>query len=203
MQSTRPALVWGSCMPKTACRQPTTMFFVEGDMEQEALRRHFSIKARKIGLYGDKVSTAAIARNILTSLIIESETKRVFIMFDRESRRESSKKIIDDLSRFLKRERPDIELMIAVPDRDIESWLFSDRESTSKRLRVKLGSKATFEGRKGVDQLAKYVGSGKYEKMKDGVRLFGEVSWNKIRRTSDSAKLSSLEGFFENCRWLD
>lgn len=171
-------------------------------MERAALSKHFGIKAKQIGLYGHAVETKAIAKNILTDLLARDGITHLFVMFDRESRTQSSARLAAEVSSEILRELPDIKICVAVPNQDIECWLFSDHEAASQVLKTKLGPRARFEGSKGTQALAKYIGPGKYDKVKHGVRLFGSIRWRIVAQRSGSANDSGIKEFFDSCPWL-
>lgn len=171
-------------------------------MERSALRSHFGIKASKIGINGNCVQISAIARNLATDLMRFSPNSKVVIVFDRETRRETSKELADELIAVLSKEFPSMSFCIGVPDRDIESWIFSDKESTSKHFKKKIGKKAAFEGEVGAQAIKKRIGPGRYDKMTDGVALLGKISWARVQKRSPSAKNFSASTHFPGCPWL-
>ncbi len=189
-------------MPISDCESAKqTAFFLEGETEILAFRQHFGIRAKKIGLYGHNVDMEQIARKVGVSLLTE-EIGRAFIMFDRESRPTSSSKLANDLRSLLAKAHPDVEVVIAIPDRDFECWLFADTEVLSRHFKKRIGRKAQFEGEKGADKIKSYVGNGAYDKTDDGVKLVGKVSWSRIAERSPSARSAGIEEFFSDCNWL-
>jgi hypothetical protein len=178
------------------------MFFVEGDMEREAFRQHFGIKAKRIGINGDRVALDSIARNISTDIAIAGNVTDVFVMFDREGRTDETGKIQEDLEAILCNKHKAVRFKIVVPDRDTECWLFADVESVGKYFGKKIGPRAKFEGKKGADEIKRHIGPGVYEKMIDGVRIFAKARWSKIVEKSQSAQQSSLHTYFSGCEWF-
>lgn len=190
-------------MPTTACKLPVDLYiYVEGDMERSALKCHFGVKAAKIGINGKSVQMSAIARNLSTDLMRFSQNSKIIIVFDRETRTESCEELGEELSTLLKRDFPDMSFCIGIPDRDMEAWLFADRELVAKHFRKPVGRRSRFEGEVGAQSIKKHIGPGKYDKMTDGVALFGKAKWKTIHQNSRSAQLFKIADFLPGCGWL-
>ncbi|WP_242914490.1 DUF4276 family protein [Brevundimonas pishanensis] len=176
-------------------------FFVEGETEVLGLKKAFGIKARKIGIYGHTSTVDHIFKKLKAAIQLNEYT-HVFVMFDRESRTETSKELKHELEAKLIKEFPNLTVNVAIPDFDIESWLFSDTEITEKYFGQKMSKKAKFEGRNGCKSLKEYMPKADYDKTTDGVTLFSKVRWSKICSNSPSARISNIEKSFPDCGWL-
>lgn len=187
----------------TGCKLPPNYYaYVEGDMERNALKKRLGIKARKIGINGNMVQMSAIARNLSTDLMSFPKDSRVVIVFDRETRSQSCEELASNLMDLLKCDFPEMEFCIGIPDRDMESWLFADRDLISKHFKKRVGRRARFEGEVGVHAVKKHIGTGCYDKMTDGVAILMKSNWATISANSASARRFPIKHFIPGCDWL-
>jgi len=187
---------------KDCKNRPNSLYLVEGDMERLAFREKFKIRASKLGAYGHSVSMEKIAQKICVQLLYSANVKFVFIMFDREQRNQSADELSSSLRKVLEVKFPNIEFCIAIPDRDIESWIFSDKAACESYFGKKIGKSTKSEGTKGTDYASRVIGPGRYDKMTDGPRLIQKISWPIIERSSQSAKAANLSRHFDQCPWV-
>ena len=178
------------------------LIYVEGETEKYIFKDNFGLNTRRIGINGDNVSVEAIFQNISTDLISLKKPSEILIMFDREGRKETSKQIQDKLLELLEKNFPVNTYHVIVTDRDIESWIFSDIENTSKYFRKKLGNNNKFEGKSGCKEIKRLLGSGIYNKTYDGPRLIKTAKWSNIKKNNTNAENSGLDGIFSNCLWI-
>ena len=185
------------------CKLPPNFYvYVEGDMERSALKKGLGIRARKIGINGKFVQMTAIARNLSTDLILFDSMSRIVIIFDRETRLETSDELASTLLSMLKADFPNMDFCIGIPDRDIEAWIFADRELVTKHFKKKIGRRSRFEGEVGAESIKKNIGPGRYDKMTDGIALFMKSNWSNISARSPSAKRFLIKDFIPGCAWL-
>jgi len=182
------------------------LVFVEGETEQLAFKRTFGFSPEIIGIASDQIAPERIAKFVAARVIRRGGCRKLFVLFDRETRAVESSDIETTTCDGLRRELDSAgllgEVFVSVCDRVFESWLFSDTDELSKYFKRQISDRHVFEGHNGVELLKRVIGSGKYNKTYDGPRIFERVRWSVVRKKSSSARRSEIAGVIPDCEWL-
>ena len=109
-------------------------FLVEGDLEQLFIQLVCPGQpVRKINCNGDKVLLTEIAKRVGTlARLLHKRHDPIIVVLDREKREQSSIEMENELLGHLKNEDIHSDVIIGVPDREIENWILADYESFCK-----------------------------------------------------------------------
>ena len=182
-------------------------FLVEGDLEQMFVQNVCpKVPVQKIGLNGESVSLAAIAKRVgtLGRLLQKKGYRPLVIVFDRERRSVTCQEIEEDLRTHLVAEDITTELIIGIPDRDIENWILADHEMFATCTGANSSDcEGPFEGAKGKAKIRELLPKGgSYVETIEG------VAWlKKCRPRQMAARSASFSRFAEalrglGCWWL-
>jgi len=138
-------------------------FLVEGDLEKIFVQNVCpGSPVRKINCNGDSVSIEAIATRIGTlGRLLQRRCRTLVIVFDRERRAESCEQIEAALRRAMAAENLNTEIVVGIPDRDIEVWILGDPDMlrAGARLRADV-CLACEDGVKGKSKLKSLLAEG-------------------------------------------
>jgi hypothetical protein len=127
-------------------------FIVEGHLEQAFLKNVCpGTPIRRIGCNGDDVDLRTLAKFIGTQgRLLQKRFSPLIIVFDRERRSMPCDQIEVEIREYLQDESVSVQIVIGIPDREIENWILADAISfcnCSGTERTALES--TYEGRPG------------------------------------------------------
>ena len=145
-----------------------------------------------IGGIGESATADQIARRLARTIaFLQRDNSRIVVCIDRESRNETAAVFAADIEAALNRELPRcggsaVPVTVVVADRAFEAWLLADAEGIAARHRVAPPSRRCWEGymrpRPGTRAAGNYYGDdvlasmlGRYDKRRDGPRLFSEL----------------------------
>jgi hypothetical protein len=183
-------------------------FIVEGHLEQEFFQKHCGKKVKVLKIpNGEDVSPKALAKQInALSKILPLEPEFIFVVIDRERRKQSSLDIEMEIKNellFLGLKTP---FSIHIPDIMIENWILAD-----PKVFLKYGLKVTTpNGTEGVG--GKKIIATAYQNIKknykerfEGVQLLSDCSAKEMNENSISFSrlYSALKLFNVKCHWLN
>jgi hypothetical protein len=181
------------------------LFLIDGRMEKIILQKmHIDSPIRILDVNSKNTRISTIAERVI--ILRNSYSKRcdyIIIIFDREGRTDSSKKIISELKTELLNRGIKDRLLIAVADRMIENWILADWDSFKKNVRVnKKNPSPPFEGRNGKSIIKQFLPT--YQETTDGVELFLDSKASEMKKNSQSFNnfISLIEPLGCECRWL-
>ena len=181
-------------------------FIVEGDQEQKIVQKLCpGRKVVKLGVNGKTVTYAKIASVIRDKIkLFGNRHYPIIVLFDRESRADSSEMIIrnvcSELEKHVKKELV-AEIIFGVPDRKIEAWILPFVDNSGNFLHIPSGD---YEGQYCLGELERRfieqpIG---YSKTTQGVAYFSQINPDELAQISHSFRL-----FYERvktipCRWI-
>lgn len=181
-------------------------FIVEGHLEQDFVQLVCEgSPVRRIGCNGTDVKIDAIAKRVATHVrLLQRKCNPIVVVFDREGRNETCEALETSLKESLKRENITANVIVGIPDRDIESWILADFESFARSAGIDpKSSDGQFEGKKCKCKVKDWA-SGKcnYTETIHGVAWLKNAHPQKIRQASPSFArfFEALKGL--SCRWL-
>ena len=147
-------------------------FIVDGQQEQKIIQKLCpEAPVRRSNCNGDRVEIKTAAKKIATLIrVMDNKYYPFIIIFDREDRKRSSNDICKDLMVAIRDENIDDELIIGVPDRNIESWILCDWDNVKRKGNLRDPKKPVVsEGRKGKSIIYRHLPrNGRYQETIEG-----------------------------------
>lgn len=180
-------------------------FIIDGFTEKRILQRLCGdVKIARLNVNGRDVKIASIARRVDTILkVFGNRYYPVFVVFDREGRRETAEEVRLGLIRLLEELGHGGQVRVGVPDRMIENWMLADYKNVEKYYKVKGdGTRRSHEGKNGKSEMRKLAGTGSgYDGVVHGVETFCGGSPTVMARNSQSFR-SFAEELRGECGWF-
>ena len=163
----------------------TPAFVVEGKQEQKAVGCFCKCPTVTIN-NGKSVSLNYMANQI--AKCVKSFNNRyypIYVIFDREDRKESSSKIIEEVYKLLeeKYEVKQNQVIIGVPDPKFESWLLPYINELGEITNM---PNCGYDGKKDVEKLIKERLKIKYKKVDLGAKVAGKSKFKELENFSKS-----------------
>jgi hypothetical protein len=193
-------------MSPTPWKMSSPAYIVEGDLEQAFLKNVCpGAPIRKIGCNGDDVALRTLAKFIGTQgRLLQKRYRPLIIVFDREGRCKPCDQIETEIREYLLDESISVEIIIGIPDREIENWILADAISFCSCTRTDRNAlESNYEGKGGKAAIKSLLSHGSvYVETSDG------PSWlKKCRPTRMAAASESFRRFYDHikemqCWWL-
>ena len=181
-------------------------FLVEGVLEQKFVQATCpSAPVRRIGCNGDDVAIEAIAERVGTQArLLQRKYNPIVVVFDREGRDVSCDDIRARLLELLKTEGLTGDIVVGIPDRDIETWILADFERFLEAAGVQPEMVLdSFEGIKGKSRIRAFLKDGRpYVETVQGVAWLKNSRPAILRKTNRSFSKLFDELVALDCWWL-
>lgn len=181
-------------------------YLVEGHLEQIFVQNACpGCPVRRINCNGDDVSIGAIAQRVGSlGRLLQKKHSPLIVLFDRENRTESVAEIEAQFRDALRPEGIVVEIVVGIPDRDIESWILADNVQFRKNAGATSSTSLdSCEGKRGKPIIKRVLGRTRsYVETIDGVAWLKSSRAVEMRRNSPSFR--SFAGALDmlNCWWL-
>ena len=178
-------------------------FIVDGQQEQKIVQRLCEdAPVRRTSLNGRDVAIGAIAKNVASLIrLLKGRYRPVFVVVDRESRRQSSKEmetsIINELIKLGVEVR---DLVVSVPDRMLENWIIAGNPVSENGRNILLTSDLNHDGTNGKVKLKKLLKDQNisYYELGNGIELFCNMNMkDAVARSASFCRLYSV--LFQYC----
>lgn len=182
-------------------------YLVEGNMEQKFIQSVCPNAAvQRINCNGDSVCLESIAKRVGSlGRLLHKRYSPLIVIFDRERRQETVTEIREEFLKHLSKEGIDTQVIVGIPDRDIENWILADYATFADAAKIDAELiPQSFEGEKGKSIIKKLNQSDQ-----PYVETVHGVTWLKSCRPDIMRKNSPSFAEFADalndlsCWWLD
>jgi hypothetical protein len=181
-------------------------FIVEGELEKLFIQNVCpGSTVRLLQCNGDNVPMSIVAKKVGSLCrLLQKRHAKIVVLFDREARDEPCDALRADCLRRL-RDHEDVsaDVIIGIPDRDIETWLLADLEMLRAAIDGLAPSCAPCEGEKGKPRLKHSLPAGmRYVETDHGPRWLKKARPHRISENSQSFRVLAEQLASLHCWWL-